>query len=182
VTPGIRAKLRPVPLHQTVVQVFRRLAFFLAAFGLFSATAFANTTPVADRIVVVKSERLLAIYNGSTLVKSFRIALGKNPDGPKRKQGDSRTPEGRYTIDYRNAKSAFYRALHISYPNKDDVQLAQALGVSPGGSIMIHGLPNGIAAVGENEDWTEGCIAVSNDAMDELWTLVADGTPITIVP
>ena len=154
----------------------------LAALGLFSATAFANNPRVADRIVVDKSERLLAIYNGSTVVKSFRVALGKNPDGPKRQQGDGRTPEGRYRIDYRNPNSAYYRALHISYPSPEDFKAAQALGVSPGGSIMIHGLPNGVAAVGENEDWTEGCIAVSNEAMDELWQLVADGTPIEIQP
>jgi murein L,D-transpeptidase YafK len=152
------------------------------ALGLLSATAFANNVPVADRIVVDKSERLLAVYNGSTIVKSFRIALGKNPDGPKRKQGDKRTPEGRYTIDYRNPKSAYYRALHISYPNRTDIQMAQALGVSPGGAIMIHGLPNGVAAVGEGEDWTEGCIAVTNQAMDEIWQIVRDGTPIEIRP
>ena len=149
---------------------------------LSTAAAVPVNTASADRVVVRKAERRLDVYRGDAVVRSYSVALGRNAVGPKRQQGDKRTPEGRYTIDYRNANSAYYRALHISYPNSEDVQLAQALGVHPGGSIMIHGLPNGIAAVGEGEDWTEGCIAVSNEAMDELWLLVADGTPITIEP
>ena len=138
--------------------------------------------PRADRLVVEKSNRQLTIYRGQQPVKSYRIALGRNPVGPKRVLGDGRTPEGRYAIDYRNERSAFYRALHISYPSRNDIEKARLLGASPGGAIMIHGLPNGVAAVGEGEDWTEGCIAVSNEAMDELWTLVADGTVIEIHP
>jgi murein L,D-transpeptidase YafK len=136
----------------------------------------------ADLIVVRKAQRELAIYREGQLIRSYSIALGRNPIGPKRVQGDGRTPEGRYTIDYRNDRSAYYRALHISYPTAADVRAAQRLGATPGGAIMIHGLPNGVAAVGAGEDWTEGCIAVSNDAMDELWSLVADGTVIEIHP
>ena len=152
-------------------------ALLLIALGLGSVQLYAP-----DRVVVRKAERQLEIYRGPQLLKSFKVALGRNPVGPKRRQGDGRTPEGRYSIDYRNARSAYYRALHISYPAPADVREARRLGVDPGGAIMIHGLPNGVAAVGEGEDWTEGCIAVSNEAMDELWTLIADGTVIEIQP
>ena len=151
-----------------------------AALLLIALSLAPASTP--DRVVVDKSERLLALYRGDQVIRTYRVALGRNPLGPKRVQGDGRTPEGRYRIDYRNPKSKFYRALHVSYPNATDVATARRLGASPGGAIMIHGLPNGVAAVGENEDWTEGCIAVPNEVMDELWTLVADGTPIEIQP
>jgi murein L,D-transpeptidase YafK len=154
-----------------------KTALLLIVLGLGSVQTYAP-----DRIVVRKAERKLALYRGPELLKSYKVALGREPVGPKRRRGDGRTPEGRYTIDYRNARSAYYRALHISYPGPEDVREARRLGVDPGGEIMIHGLPNGVAAAGEGEDWTEGCIAVTNEAMDELWTLVADGIVIEIQP
>lgn len=139
----------------------------------------------ADRILVEKAERRLTLYAGERTLRSYRVALGFAPVGPKRQEGDGKTPEGRYLIDWRNPDSRFHRSLHVSYPDADDLARAAARGVSPGGLIMIHGLPNGFGALGDwhrTRDWTDGCIAVTNDEMDEIWTLVADGTPIEIQP
>ena len=138
----------------------------------------------ADRLVVDKSERRLFVMMNGYTVRTYPVALGRTPVGPKRMQGDGRTPEGQYVIDWRNPDSRFYRSLHISYPNTEDRMRARQLGVEPGGMIMIHGSPN-ITRTGDygiKPDWTEGCIAVSNFAMDELWEAVADGTPIEIRP
>lgn len=146
--------------------------------------ALASFTKV-DKVVVIKSKRLLMLLKEGEIFKAYRIALGKNPSGHKIKAGDQRTPEGSYIIDSRNARSKFYRAIHISYPNESDVSNAQRRGVSPGGSIMIHGLPNGFSRVGKLhrvQDWTDGCIAVTNTEMEEIWEYVADGTPIEIKP
>lgn len=139
----------------------------------------------ADRVVVDKSERTLTIYRGSDPLKSYKVALGREPQGPKRQEGDGRTPEGRYVIDFHKRDSSFHRALHISYPNASDTVQARARGVSPGGDIMIHGLPNGLGAMGRlhlSRDWTEGCIAVTNPEIEELWSAIPDGTPIIVVP
>lgn len=139
----------------------------------------------ADKVVVIKSKRMLMLMKDGEIFKAYRIALGKNPEGRKIKVGDQRTPEGSYVIDSRNAKSKFYLAIHISYPNETDISNAQKLGVSPGGSIMIHGLPNGFARVDKFhrvQDWTDGCIAVTNAEMEEIWEYVPDGTPIEIKP
>jgi murein L,D-transpeptidase YafK len=139
----------------------------------------------ADRVVVIKQERRLYLYNGETLLRSYPVSLGANPEGHKQRQGDQRTPEGRYLLDWRNPASRFYRSIHISYPNSHDLQSARSQGGSPGGAIMIHGLPNKYAEAPElfaDWDWTEGCIAVSNQAMDEIWRLVANNTPIEIHP
>lgn len=138
-----------------------------------------------DAVLVKKSERQLLLLSKGEPVKSYRISLGDNPVGHKLYEGDQRTPEGNYILDWRNPGSRFYKSIHISYPSKRDRELAEAWGLSPGGSIMIHGLPNdagdlSFAYVGL--DWTDGCIAVSNEAMDEIWQLVHDGTPITILP
>ena len=140
---------------------------------------------LADRIVVEKSERRLTLFRDGKPLKTYRIALGGNPVGPKRVEGDKRTPEGTYTIDWRKADSQYYRALHISYPGREDVARARAMRRSPGGDIMIHGQPEGPGWRGfvhENVDWTEGCIAVTNREMDELWSAVPDGTRIEIRP
>jgi murein L,D-transpeptidase YafK len=118
-------------------------------------------------------------------VRSFRVALGHSPVGDKRRRGDGRTPEGRYAIDGRNHRSRYYRSLHISYPSAADIHEARRAGISPGGEIMIHGLPAGAGWIGKHHagfDWTRGCIAVSNEEIDEIWELVADGTPIEIRP
>ena len=146
------------------------------------------TTPArADRIVVLKGERRLVLMNGESVLKIYRVALGRYPQGHKVQQGDAKTPEGTYTIDYRldTGRSNFYRALHISYPNANDTARARSMGVDPGGQIMIHGLPNAWSArqVGHPElDWTQGCIALTNREIDEIWRLVSDGITVEIHP
>jgi murein L,D-transpeptidase YafK len=140
----------------------------------------------ADRVVVYKADRSLLLLRGKQVLRAYRVALGASPDGPKVSYGDGRTPEGAYLLDWRKEDSEFYRALHISYPNAADRERARALGLAPGGGIMIHGLPNHMAGIEQRShasgDWTNGCIAVTNREMDEIWTLVSDGTPIEIRP
>lgn len=143
------------------------------------------TLPKADRVVILKGERKLVLMQGDRVLRVFQVALGRYPSGPKVQQGDAKTPEGEYTLDYKLRASAFYRAIHISYPNQQDISKAQSLGVDPGGKIMIHGLPNKMAAtrVGHPSlDWTQGCIAVTNGEMDVIWRMVDAGTPIEIHP
>lgn len=140
---------------------------------------------VADRIEVDKSDRRLDLYDGGVLLRSYSVSLGREPTGRKQREGDRRTPEGRYRIDYRKPDSAFHRALHISYPRPDQLAAARARGEPPGGLIMIHGLPNRLGFVGRFHrlsDWTIGCIAVTNAEIDELWRVVPDGTRIEIRP
>ena len=139
----------------------------------------------ADRVLILKGDRELRLLAGGRTLRTYPVALGFAPDGPKRQSGDGRTPEGVYVLDRRNPDSKFYRSIHISYPGPADRQRAQRLGVDPGGDIMIHGLPNGREWIGEEHarfDWTEGCIAVTNAEMDEIWAMVDDGTPIEIQP
>jgi murein L,D-transpeptidase YafK len=139
----------------------------------------------ADRIVVNKARRELLLYRKQEVIRSYKIALGRNPVGPKLRQGDGKTPEGTYTINGRNAASAFHRALRISYPDAADRSRARRQGVNPGGEIMIHGLPNGRGFIGAAHrliDWTDGCIAVTDEEIEEIWRLVPDGAPIQINP
>jgi murein L,D-transpeptidase YafK len=131
----------------------------------------------ADLVVVSKKKREMVLLRGESVLRTYRIALGREPVGPKRQEGDGRTPEGRYTIDYRNARSKYHLSLHISYPDAADVARAQEAGVDPGGDIMIHGLREGVRMEG---DWTQGCIAVTDEEMDEIWGLVEEGTAIWI--
>jgi murein L,D-transpeptidase YafK len=138
-----------------------------------------------DRVLVYKHERRLVLLSQGRELRSYRIALGGEPSGPKTRQGDHRTPEGSYVLDSRNPNSHFYKAFHISYPNAKDIAAAKKLGVNPGGDIMLHGLPQRYAFLGKAHtlhDWTDGCIAVSNEEMDEIWNLVCVGTPIEIKP
>jgi murein L,D-transpeptidase YafK len=138
---------------------------------------------MADRIVIKKGERMLYLMKGDRIMKSYGIALGRNPKGHKIQLGDHKTPEGEYIIDWRNPNSKYYLSLHISYPNQRDAEKARKLGVTPGGAIMIHGLPNGLGWIKEMHriaDWTQGCIAVTNEEMEEIWKCVPDGTPIRI--
>ncbi|WP_228257372.1 L,D-transpeptidase family protein [Marinobacter sp. NP-4(2019)] len=138
-----------------------------------------------NKVLVRKSERRLYLMDDQEVVRSYRISLGDNPEGHKLYEGDKRTPEGHYQLDWRNADSDFYKSIHISYPNERDQELAEAWGLDPGGSIMIHGLPNDagdMAFAYTGLDWTNGCIAVTNEEMDEIWSLVSDGTPISILP
>jgi murein L,D-transpeptidase YafK len=140
---------------------------------------------MVDRILVEKSfHRLTLLSNGSAL-KTYQVALGRNPVGNKERQGDNRTPEGIYKIDRRNPNSRFYRSLHISYPSRAIIEKARKHRLSPGGNIMIHGLPPEIECVGSMHrqlDWTAGCVAVTNAEIDEIWRVVPDGTIIEIRP
>ncbi len=139
----------------------------------------------ADKVVVYKAARRMDLMLDGKRIRSYRISLGDSPVGHKTQEGDERTPEGDYVIDYRNPRSKFTLSLHISYPNRADRAQAAKRGVSPGGDIMIHGLPNGWEEAGPalaGVDWTDGCIAVDNWAIREIWDAVKDGTPITIHP
>ena len=127
----------------------------------------------------------MLLLRGDRVLRDYQVALGRNPSGPKRRNGDGRTPEGRYLLDSRSQRSRFHRAIHISYPNQQDLEFARRAGIAPGGSVMIHGLPRGGSWVGEEHrgfDWTNGCIGVTDDEMEEIWELVDDGTPIEIRP
>jgi murein L,D-transpeptidase YafK len=139
----------------------------------------------ADKVIVIKSKRLLILMRDGEILKAFRVALGKHPKGQKIKVGDQRTPEGTYVLDSRKRDSKFYRSIHISYPNESDIVKARKIGCSPGGDIMIHGLPKKLAKIGKAHrvwDWTDGCIAVTNSEIEEIWQFVPDGTPIEIKP
>ena len=139
--------------------------------------------PEVDRIVVRKSERVMQLYAEGRLVHTITgIQLGDAPVGPKRFQGDERTPEGRYEIDYGNPDSAYRLSLHISYPNASDVAYAASRGRNPGGMIFIHGQPNALPAGRMPGDWTDGCIAVGDEEIEWLWQVVGDGTTIDILP
>lgn len=140
---------------------------------------------VADWILVEKKARRLTLFRENKPLKSYDIALGRQPDGPKRFQGDNKTPEGRYKIDFRKQNSNYHRALHISYPSAEDAAIAAKQKRPAGGDIMIHGLPKGMGSLGRLHllrDWTAGCIAVTNVEIEELWRAVPDGTPIEIRP
>ena len=138
-----------------------------------------------DRVVLLKGERQMVLMRGDRVLKVYRVALGRYATGAKREQGDAKTPEGLYTLDYRLDKSGFYKAMHVSYPNRQDIASARARGVDPGGKIMIHGIANNWTAAELNHpklDWTQGCIAVTNREMDEFLSLVRVPTPIEIFP
>jgi murein L,D-transpeptidase YafK len=165
----------------------------LAGFALLALTGFcsqillASGPPLpeslaADKVLVLKSERKLFLMKGDEVLKTYIVALGRNPVGSKVRQGDSRTPEGTYVLDRHNPNSQYHRSIHISYPNADDAARARRMGVSPGGDVFLHGLPNGFHGLLAPGDWTEGCIAVTNTEIDEIWRAVADGTPIEIKP
>ena len=145
----------------------------------------AGAADKADLVRVDKSERRLELLHKGTVLRSYRVALGNAPEGHKREEGDERTPEGRYVLDWRNPGSSFHKSIHISYPNAADRAAAKAAGRDPGGLIMIHGQPNGFgwwSWLLQLVDWTDGCIAVTDAEMDEIWTMVDNGTPIEITP
>jgi len=147
--------------------------------GLTAFAAQAHETETADRVLVDKGDRQLHLMRGGEVWKSYTIGLGFAPDGHKQREGDGRTPEGDYILDWRNPNSSFYLSIHISYPDSGDKTRARTNGVSPGGEIFIHG-EQGLYR--RKRDWTLGCIAVTNEAMDEIWATVPNGTPITIKP
>jgi outer membrane protein assembly factor BamD (BamD/ComL family) len=139
----------------------------------------------ADKILIEKKERRLTLISKGTVLKTYKIALGGNPNGPKERQGDNKTPEGTYVIDSRNRNSGYHLSLHISYPNEKDKKRAKELGVSPGGDIMIHGIKNSFSWVGDlhtGVDWTKGCIAVTDEEIEEIDKLAPNGTIVEIRP
>jgi murein L,D-transpeptidase YafK len=139
----------------------------------------------ADSILILKKDHVLELLAGGRVIRTYKVALGQGGLAPKERQGDGRTPEGQYTIDGKNAASHYHKALHVSYPNAADRKRAAKLGVSPGGDIMIHGLPDGKGWVGARHrlyDWTLGCIAVTDEEIDEVFELVPVGTPVEIRP
>ena len=139
----------------------------------------------ADRVIVHKGSRTLTLMQGERPLKTYRVSLGTNPVGPKTREGDHRTPEGHYVLDSRNPQSRFHLSIHISYPNAADAEAARRAGVRPGGAIMIHGIQNGLVWIGRAHgfwDWTDGCIAVTDSEIEEIWRAVPDGTPIEIYP
>jgi murein L,D-transpeptidase YafK len=139
----------------------------------------------ADVVRVDKGARTLTLLRDGLPLKTYAVSLGGAPAGHKRQEGDERTPEGRYVLDYRNPASSAHLSLHVSYPDSADQARARAAGVPPGGMIMVHGLRNGLGWMGRLHrlvDWTDGCIAVTNGEMDEIWRAVPNGTPIEILP
>jgi murein L,D-transpeptidase YafK len=143
------------------------------------------TLPIVDRVVVKKGERRLVLMHGGNVVRSYHVALGLNPEGQKQRSGDFRTPEGTYRLEKRNPRSDFFLSIKVSYPNQTDVKRARARHWDTGGSIMVHGLPNLLKHPPEyyqSHDWTDGCIAVSNADMTEIWMLTPDDVPIDIIP
>ena len=145
----------------------------------------AGDFPVADFVLIEKDARKLHLLQGGEIFRTFRIALGLQPVGDKQQEGDFRTPEGQYILDRRNPNSEFFLSIGISYPDARDRREAEALGVSPGGAIMIHGQPNiptRSEAYYRTRDWTNGCIAVSNSDMIDIWLMTGENTPIEIRP
>jgi len=173
--------------------LLKSAAFFLAAGGLlFSCIAPAvpaersgpTDNPVV-RIIVEKSSRTMTLLKRDQEARNYRIALGRDPVGPKVMQGDNKTPEGLYFIDEKIRNSIYHRALHLTYPNLDDVERAESLGVQPGGGIMIHGMRDEQSWMGDVQylfNWTNGCIALTNREIEEVWDLVALWTPVEIRP
>lgn len=157
------------------------VALWLPVPGLCSPSAMDSV----DLVVIEKSRRQMTLFADGRQIASYYVALGRNPVGHKRCQGDNRTPEGRYSISGRKPNSDFYRALRISYPSDDDVARARQVGCDPGGDIMIHGLRPGSQDIQRKHpytDWTLGCVAVTNEEIEQIWALVPDGTPVEIRP
>ena len=171
--------------------VIARRSFALAVltilFAIFSGAecSWAADPLRADLIIVEKKQRKLTLSFHGKPVKEYSVALGPNPEGKKTQQGDGKTPEGRYIIDRRNPQSHYWKSLHISYPNSQDSAQARRRGVSPGGDVFVHGIGKKFGFLGARHrlsDWTLGCIAVTNEEIEEIWKAVPDGTPIEIRP
>ncbi len=166
------------------LKILLGLCLALLSSGLFSIHA-QSLRLQADKILVEKSARKLSLLKDGKVFKTYKVSLGREPVGPKVQQGDGKTPEGKYLIDAKNSASRYHRSLHLSYPNEKDRAQAQKLGVSPGGMIMIHGLPNGLSGFGVTHqlvDWTDGCIAVTDEEIEEIDDAVQIGTEVEIRP
>ena len=159
--------------------------FAMQCGGVSADTTTQNVLPIADRLVVDKSDRRLTLFRNGEILKSFDVSLGLNPEGAKRQEGDFRTPEGDYLLEAKNPNSDFFLSIKISYPNNQDRAQARRRGVHPGGQIMIHGQPNEPKYPlnrYKGRDWTDGCIAVSNSDMVDIWLMTKANTPIEIKP
>jgi murein L,D-transpeptidase YafK len=171
---------------KSLIQILLATLFAIGA----KADAISAVTPdgalrPADRIVVHKASRRMELYRQGAVIANFRVSLGLAPSGHKQREGDFRTPEGSYRLTRRNARSDFFLAVQVSYPEPIDLALARRNGWSPGGLIMVHGLPNDLKYPRDrylNTDWTDGCIALSNEDMLDFWLLTGQGTPIEIQP
>ncbi len=172
-------------------KIFALLAFALVETWAVNATSPPQVTPaqsaealqIVDRIVVVKSTRTMTLESNRQVLETYKVALGGEPIGAKERQGDHKTPEGEYFVDAKNAQSQFYLALHISYPNASDRVRARRLGTSPGGDVEIHGLGKKYGWIGPRHrlsDWTDGCIAVTNEEIEEIFRMVAVGTRVEL--
>jgi murein L,D-transpeptidase YafK len=171
----------------------RAIVLVVAVFALVFLTYFNahhvwNPLPTGttiDRILIEKSARKLSVFANGKKLKTYRVALGHNPVGAKQEEGDNKTPEGIYKIDGRNAQSNFHLALHVSYPSDEDKTRAAERGVSAGFDIMIHGIRNGLGWIGafhRLNDWTAGCIALTDEEIEELWRATPHGTTVEIRP
>ena len=162
-----------------------RLAAALAGLVIVPLAGFASDFPVADKVLVEKQDRKLHLLKDGVAFRTFQIALGNAPVGDKEREGDEKTPEGEYLLDARNPDSDYFLSIHISYPNSADRRAASSKGMDPGGQIMIHGQPNEpkySEGYYRQEDWTDGCIAVSNSDMIDIWLMTPDKVPIEIRP
>ena len=163
----------------------RTKALSLAMMLLLPGFLLAGEFPIADEVIIVKSDRELHLMNAGRVFRTFKVALGIVPEGDKKEEGDFKTPEGRYLLDTRNPSSDFFLSIHVSYPSAADRREASQEGVPPGGAIMIHGQPN-LPKYSETyyqtQDWTNGCIAVSNSDMIDIWLMTGDDTPVEIRP
>jgi murein L,D-transpeptidase YafK len=174
--------------------MYRKSLITMLLWAFAVAIAAADTAGIAspagmlqpvDRVLVHKSGRKMELFREGELIASYRISLGLVPSGHKQREGDFRTPEGRYRLTRRNAQSEFFLAVQVSYPEAADVALARKNGWQPGGAIMVHGLPNHLKYSRDrylSTDWTDGCIALSNEDMLDFWLLTGEGTPIEIRP
>jgi murein L,D-transpeptidase YafK len=165
--------------------VFSGIAALLGSAAAEERGSVVAALPRADYVVVDKSDRKLYLYKAGRVLREFDVSLGLVPSGPKQREGDFRTPEGKYVLDARNTNSDYFLSIHVSYPNEADRARARTQGVDPGGQIMIHGWPNEPKydlRRYEDTDWTDGCIAVSNSDMIDIWLMTRDSTPIEIRP
>jgi murein L,D-transpeptidase YafK len=164
----------------------RKIGITLTVFALlWQGSLLAGGFPVADSVIVDKGDRKLYLIKDGEPFRTFDIALGIRPVGDKQHEGDFKTPEGRYLLDMRNPNSEYFLSIHVSYPNGQDIREARSKGVNPGGAIMIHGQPNlptRSEAYYRTQDWTNGCIAVSNSDMIDIWLMTGNNTPIEIRP
>jgi L,D-peptidoglycan transpeptidase YkuD (ErfK/YbiS/YcfS/YnhG family) len=171
--------------HKEIKDKENEIVFLKEKIDTLENKIFALRTEPADKVLIEKKARRLTLLSMGEVIKTYKIAIGVNPIGAKEKRGDNKTPEGTYIIDSRNSESDYHLSLNISYPNEKDKMRAKALGVSPGGDIMIHGIKNGYMWVGASHtefDWTNGCIAVTNEEMEEIYRLVPNGTVVEIRP